>query len=103
MSTNVPGLPRAGSVVKTLPANAGSAETWAQFLSWEDPPEKEMATQSSILACETPWTEEPGRLQFMGRKESDTTERLSTHTRNAYSYTCMCLKGEGACVSDACV
>ena len=28
--------------------------------------EKEMATHSSILAWETPWTEEPGGLQFMG-------------------------------------
>ena len=30
------------------------------------PPEKEMATHSSILARETPWTEEPGALQSMG-------------------------------------
>ena len=28
--------------------------------------EKEMATHSSILACRIPWTEEPGRLQFVG-------------------------------------
>ena len=74
ISTNVPGLPRAGSVVKTLPVDAGSAEMWAQFLSWEDPPEKEIATHSSILAWEIPWTEEPGSLQFTGRKELDTTE-----------------------------
>ena len=103
MSTNVPGLPRARSVVKTLPAKAGSAETRAQFLSWEDPPEKEMATHSSILACETPWTEEPGRLQIMGRKETDTAGRVSTHTRTARSYTCVCLQGAGACVPGACV
>ena len=32
----------------------------------EDPPEKEMATHSSILAWRIPWTEEPGRLQSMG-------------------------------------
>ena len=31
----------------------------------ENPLEKEMATHSSILAWEIPWTEEPGRLQFM--------------------------------------
>ena len=42
--------------------NSGS---WAS-LDWEDPLEKEMATRSSILACEIPWTEEPGRLQSMG-------------------------------------
>ena len=36
-----------------------------------------MATHPSILASETPWTEEPGGLQSMGvAKESDTTERL---------------------------
>ena len=32
---------------------------------WEDPLEKEMATQSNILAWGIPWTEEPGRLQSM--------------------------------------
>ena len=37
-----------------------------QSLHWEDPLEKEMATHSSILAWETLWTEEPGRLQSMG-------------------------------------
>ena len=35
-----------------------------------------MATHSSIHAWKIPWTEEPGGLQSMGRKESDTTERL---------------------------
>ena len=33
-----------------------------QFLGWEDPLEEEIATQSSILAWEIPWTEEPGGL-----------------------------------------
>ena len=32
-------------------------------LGWEDPPEKEMATHSSILAWNIPWREEPGGLQ----------------------------------------
>ena len=40
-------------------------ETWVQFLGWEDLLEKEMATHSSILACEIPWTEEPGGLWSM--------------------------------------
>ena len=45
--------------------------------------EKEMATHSSLLAWRIPWTEEPGRLHRgklspTGRKESDTTEQLST-------------------------
>ena len=35
---------------------------WVQFLGEEDPLEKEMATHSSILAWEIPWTEEPGKL-----------------------------------------
>ena len=40
-------------------------ETGVQFLGQEDPLEKEMATHSSILAWEIPWTEEPGGLQSM--------------------------------------
>ena len=36
-----------------------------------------MATHSSIPAWGTPWTEEPGRLQSMGGKELDMTERLT--------------------------
>ena len=40
-------------------------EAWVQSLGWENPLEKEMATQSSILGWEIPWTEEPGRLQSM--------------------------------------
>ena len=50
-------------MVKNLPA---MQETWVQFLGGEDPLENEMATHSSILAWRIPWTEEPGRLQFMG-------------------------------------
>ena len=49
-------------------------EIWAQSLGQEDPLKEEMATHSSILAWEIPWTEEPGRLQTMGLQESDTTE-----------------------------
>ena len=50
-------------LVKNLPA---LQETWVRFLGWEDPLEEEMATHSSILAWEIPWTEEPGGLQTMG-------------------------------------
>ena len=39
-------------------------------LSQEDPLEKEMATHSSILAWEIPWTEEPGGLPSMGLQKS---------------------------------
>ena len=48
--------------------------TPVQFLGQEGPLEKEMATHSSILAWKIPRIEEPGGLQFMGLKESDTTE-----------------------------
>ena len=39
---------------------------WVRSLGQEDPLEKEMATQSGILAWRIPWTEEPGGLQSMG-------------------------------------
>ena len=35
-------------------------------LGWEDALEEGMASHSGILAWEIPWTEEPGRLEFMG-------------------------------------
>ena len=41
-------------------------ETRVRSLGQEDPLEKEMATHSSILAWETPWTEEPGGLRSKG-------------------------------------
>ena len=47
-----------------------------------------MAPHSSTLAWKIPWAEEPGRLQSMGREESDTTERLHFH----FSLSCV---GEG--------
>jgi len=59
---------------KNLPA---MQETQVRFLSWEDSLEKEMATNSSILAWRVPRTEEFGRLQSMGPQESETTERLN--------------------------
>ena len=40
-----------------------------QTLGQEDPLEKEMATHSSIVAWEIPWTEEPGGLQSMESQE----------------------------------
>ena len=46
-------------MVKNPPADAG----YTGVLGWEDPVEEGMATHSSILAWEIPWTEEPGGLQ----------------------------------------
>ena len=46
-------------MVNNLP---GMWETQVQSLDWEDPPDKEMATHSNILAWRIPWTEELGGL-----------------------------------------
>ena len=40
--------------------------TWVLSLGWDNPLEKGMTTQSSVLAWEVPRTEEPGALQSMG-------------------------------------
>ena len=61
--TSSQGFPAA----KSLPA---MQEMRVRFLVWENPLEEEMATHSSILAWETPWTEEPGGLQSMGSQKS---------------------------------
>ena len=53
-------------MVKNLPV---MQETWVRPLGQEDPLEKEMTTQSSTLAWEIPWTEEPGGLQSMGSQK----------------------------------
>ena len=50
-------------VVKNLPV---MWETQVPSLGWEDPMKKGIATHSNILAWEIPWTEDPGRLQFIG-------------------------------------
>ena len=55
-------------------------ETWVQSLGRKDPLEKEMATHSSILAWEIPWTEEPGRLQSIG------SQRVG-HNWSDFTYT----------------
>ena len=60
----LPGASLGAQKVKNLP---GVQETWVRSLGQEDPLEKETATHSSVLAWRTSW----------GRKELDTTERLS--------------------------
>ena len=52
--------------VKNLPAMQETQKMQIRSLGWEDPLEKEMATHTSILAWEIPWTEEAGGLQSMG-------------------------------------
>ena len=51
--------------------------------------ERVMAPHSSTLAWKIPWMEKPGRLQSMGREESDMTERVHFH----FSLSCI---GEGS-------
>ena len=48
-------------------------ETWVRSLGWKDPLEKEMATQSSIVAWIIPWSKELAAIVH-GFAESDTTE-----------------------------
>ena len=58
-------------VVKSLPANAGGRRD-VGLIPREDPLEKGMATHSSILAWNSPWTEEPGELQSLRSQKSQT-------------------------------
>ena len=55
----IDGASLVAQMVKNMPV---MQETGVQSLGWEDLLEKEMATPSSILAWEIPWTEQPGRL-----------------------------------------
>ena len=58
------GAPLVAQMVKNLL----TMQTWVWSLGWEDPPEKGMATHSSILAWRIPWTEEPSRPQAKGSR-----------------------------------
>ena len=64
-------------MVKNLPAMQA---TQVQSLSREDPPEKGMTTDSSMLAWRIPWTEETGGLQFMGLQRVGHNRATNTHT-----------------------
>ena len=68
----------AGSDSKKSAYNAG---TWVGSLGWEDPPERGMATLSSILAWRIPWTRSLEDHSPWGHKASDTTLGLSTRAQ----------------------
>ena len=68
------GTSRVSLIAQMVKNLSAMQESWVQFRGWEDPPEKEMATHSSIFAWRIPWTEEPGELQSMGLQRVDTTE-----------------------------
>ncbi|XDC50420.1 hypothetical protein R6Z07M_001602 [Ovis aries] len=80
--------------VKRLPA---VWETWVRSLGWEDPLEKEMATHSSTLAWKIPWTEDPGRLQYMGLQSRT---RLSNFTFFWVSQVALLVKNSPANARD---
>ena len=73
---------------KGFPGGASGKEPACQCrldvtdVGWEDPLEEGMATHTSILAWRIPWSEEPGRLQFIGCTELDMTEV----TQHAYTF-----------------
>ena len=74
-------LIRRASLVALMFKNLPSMpDNWDQYLGWEYPLEKGMATLQ-YFCLGIPWTEEPGKLQFMELQESDTTEQL-------YYYCC---------------
>ena len=75
-----------GSVVKNPPANAGDSGDSSSILGQEDPLEKGIATHSSNLAWEIPWTEEPDRLQSIG------SQRVGHGWATECSCTCACTR-----------
>ena len=84
-----------GSDCRNLPA---MQEIWVQSLGWEDPLEKGMATDSSILAWRVPWTEEPGGLLFMWsqRVGHDWVTNRHTHPETWVRFSCPCFGQKAA-------
>ena len=70
-------------MIKNPPANARDIEMWVvgSSLVWEHSLEKGMATSPSFLAWSTPWTEEPGGLQYIGpqRVRQDRSDLAHMH------------------------
>ena len=59
-------------------------ETWVRSPGQEDPLEEEIATHSSTLVWEIPWTEEPGELQSMGSQR--VAHNLATENKHNVRY-----------------
>ena len=57
-------LPRASPVAQLVKNQPAVQETLVQFLGWEDPWRRERLPTLVFMPGESPWTEEPGRLQF---------------------------------------
>ena len=73
-------------MVKNLPV---MQETQVQYLGWENPLEKEMATHSSILAWRIPWTEEPGRVQSMRLQRVRYQQAINTRSEALVQPYCL--------------
>ena len=71
--------------VKNTSANAGDGRDMDSVPAEEDPLGKGRATRSSILAWRIPWTEEPGRVKFLGSQSQTRLEQLSTRV-HMYMY-----------------
>ena len=67
-------------VAQTAKNPSAMRETWVRSLGWKDPLEEGMATHCSILACQIPWTEEPGGLQSTG------SQRVGHGATNSTAY-----------------
>ena len=76
--------------LKNPPAVQETQETWVWSLGQDDTLEKEMATHSSILAWEIPWTEETGGLQSKGwqRVGHDLATKHSTQVLRSMNLSC---------------
>ena len=70
----------ASVVAQTVKYPLAIQGTHVLSLGWEDPPEKEMATQSSILSWRIPWTGELGQAAFHVVAKSQTRLSMQTHT-----------------------
>ena len=71
-----------------LPPNAGDARDANSIPGSGNPPEEEMTTYSSILAWKIPWTEEPGRLQFIGSQRVGQDRSNLAHNPECNHYRC---------------
>ena len=69
---------RASLVAETVRNRPAKRETWVPSLSWEDPWRRKRQPTPVFLPGESPWTESLADYSPWGRKELDTTERLST-------------------------
>ena len=62
-------------MAQTVKKLVAMQKTGVHPLAWEDPPEKGMATHSSILAWRIPWTGGLAGYRPWGHRETDTTEQ----------------------------